>query len=44
MTYILMSVSTLEKDFEKDRVKLDNQFEDLQKQYANNNGLEFEKN
>ena len=44
MTYILMSVSTLEKDFEKDVTEIDIQIENLGKQYAKNNGLEFEKN
>jgi len=42
MTYILMSVSTLEKDFEKDVTEMDIQIENLGKQYAKNNGLEIE--
>ena len=42
MTYILMSVSTLEKDYEKDVSEIDIQIENLGKQYAKNNGLEIE--
>ena len=42
MTYILMSVSTLEKDYEKDITEMDIQIENLGKQYAKNNGLEIE--
>ena len=34
----------LQEDFGKDIDKLMNQFEDLQKEYANNNGVELESN
>ena len=34
----------IQEDFGKDIDKLMNQFEDLQKQYANNNGVELESN